>query len=509
MNSNLGLTFNLKNKDNRYDTILTANDILLNRLPNIKNIADLNKSHLFYLSNAYKPFVQTAFEYSFSNINGGNSIISNNEQIIKFTIPNFGDFTSDASIRLILPEIKLTNILDDTQIAKLKELNLFDTTYIKYCNYPGIRLLKNVRFMSSDFVIDEYDYNYTLLNKNFNENNRYNILVGQQQQKQASFLNNGITQYLTYSDGLQTPKKIHEKTEIIIPLEFDFCKYPQHALHNSFIANTTRTIEITLCNIRDLIQIVRINNNVEEILSYNNCGIGINESISDLQISMNLQVNNLMIPAELNDLLYCKINHQLIHKKQMKRYTFDNKLTNNKIKLTHFKDANENLMIGFREILDYSNLSNNFNTWHLFGSKRKCDFVSASFSNITSNQLSLTPAKTINFTTLSSIMTSMRLCANGIDIYRFNSDLFYNSYISNKYNNNNITISNDKSCYIIDFALDRGLHNPSGYFNITNPNDTYIEFETIKMNNNYEVIIYANSLNFLVKNKDKLIHQYY
>jgi len=491
---NTGGDYSLRIKDNRFNNILTANDILLDRINKLSKtkdvkLSDIRQTHMFFERGHYIPFINTISDYSIVKSNGGSLNISNAEQKLKFTLPINGNFTSDIAIQVNIPTIDSFQLTGDR------------TVYFKFCNYLGIRLIKEVKFLSSEFVIDQYNSDEVLLTKNFNNSERYDILVGQQQQKDATINLYNKTQIIKYADGIQTPKKLHKSFEMLIPIMFDFCKEPERAIHNSFIINTQRTIEITLNTINNIIRAFVIDNGIESK--------PITITADNIPLDIKLLVNNLYIPIEIDDIVSKNMTHILYRMRQYQSIQLSNKSKINKVKLGQFKYVAENILIGCRE----SNLP--FDYWNLFGTLN-CDeiLIPSLYPMFTQNLVNIVVNNSVKLTTLDPILESLKITSNNIDIIKKQSSLFYNMYLPNKYNKNLMTHSKDNSCYLIDYALNSGSHQPSGFYNFSmlGP-ETFIELtiedQYINTNRQFELIVSMNALNFLVKDGDNLKLQYF
>jgi len=475
---NNGGAYTLRTRDDRYDNILTANQLLLSRLNKDSKISDLRKSHVFFVRGTYVPFINTVSDYTEIKCNGGALSVSE-EKVFKFTLPINGNFTSDIAIRLKLPELRSDN-------------------YLKYCNYLGIRLIKEVKFVSSEFVIDRYNSDEALLYTNFNnDRERTNKLFGEQQVKEAYINIIGGQQIINYSDGLQCPKRVQPKTELIIPLLFDFCKAPERALHNSFIINTQRIIEITIADIADIIKEVSIENGIETELEL---------SVKNIPIDLTLYVNNLYIPEEIDTILNNTMTHTLFRMRLYQKIPMQIKSKSTKVKLGQFKYAVENILLGAREV------GLPFNYWNLYGDNNDSNLIVPSLYRSGNQLLTLVQANAIKKTSLDTVLEWFRIYANSIEVVKQNNGLFFNTYVSNKYGENLVKCSPDNSCFMIDFSLSN-KYQPSGYYNFTplGP-ETFFEYgitDNLNQNKTYELIISMTALNFLVKDGDSVKLQFF
>lgn len=475
---NNGGSYTLRTRDDRYDNILTANQLLLSRLNKSSKIADLRKTHVFFEKGHYVPFVNTVSDYTEVKSNGGALSISD-EKVFKFTLPINGNFTSDIAIRVRLPELRCNN-------------------YLKYCNYLGIRLIKEIKFISSEFIIDRYNSDEALLYTNFNnDRERTNKLFGEQQVKQAYINIIGGQQVINYSDGLQCPKLVQPKAELLIPVLFDFCRSPEKALHNSFIINTQRIIEITLADIKDIIKEVSITDGLETELEL---------SIKNIPIDLALMVNNLYIPEEIDTVVNNTMTHTLFRMRLYQKIPLQIKSKSTKIKFGQFKYAVENILLGARET------NAPFNYWNLFGNYTDSNLIIPSLYRSGPQLLNLVQANAIKKTSLEPVIDWLRIYANSIEVVKQNSGLFFNTYVANKYGENLIKSSPDESCFMVNYSLN-SKHQPSGYYNFTPlGSETFLEYAVVDgldQNKTYELVVSMTALNFLVKDKDSIKLQFY
>ena len=220
-----GAIFNLINRDERTDKFLLASDYLREKLNGIraerklrgeKNIqpcfADIESSHTLYIRSMYKPFVAVASEYSKVRASGdGGCYLKDAGGSIQFTFPIFGHFTSDMALRVRLAPIGTRTPTTSSPL-------------FRYCELPGVRLLRFSEFLSGETPIDNYDpddvNNYTKIFLNTDFQPGYFACVGEQTTNFASFTSNGFSVVAQYSDGPQTPKTYQPALEMMIPLWF-------------------------------------------------------------------------------------------------------------------------------------------------------------------------------------------------------------------------------------------------------------------------------------------------
>jgi hypothetical protein len=283
----------------------------------------------------------------------------------------------------------------------------------------------------------------------------------------------------------------------LIPVLFDFCRSPEKALHNSFIINTQRIIEITLADIKDIIKEVSITDGLETELEL---------SIKNIPIDLALMVNNLYIPEEIDTVVNNTMTHTLFRMRLYQKIPLQIKSKSTKIKFGQFKYAVENILLGARET------NAPFNYWNLFGNYTDSNLIIPSLYRSGPHLLNLVQANAIKKTSLEPVIDWLRIYANSIEVVKQNSGLFFNTYVANKYGENLIKSSPDESCFMVNYSLN-SKHQPSGYYNFTPlGSETFLEYAVVDgldQNKTYELIVSMTALNFLVKDKDSIKLQFY
>ena len=150
-----GGLFTIITNDGRQDKLLMATEFLSGRISDIKKakenmvdsnptLADIEKTHANYLTAHYRPYVALASNYTSVKSSGGvSSITSSASNVITFTFPIYGTFTSDMVLHV--------------QLGALGSLTAgaSDPLY-RWCAKPGLRFVQRVQFISDSKVIDEY-----------------------------------------------------------------------------------------------------------------------------------------------------------------------------------------------------------------------------------------------------------------------------------------------------------------------------------------------------------------
>ena len=200
-------------------------------------LVDLEKTHILFMNAHYKPFAATGMEYN--KVGSGGTITLGSS--VQFSIPQFGDFFNDMVVRAELDAINSSsqtigsdNIPDDadsnvalgqpiqgwdsqatgaTTVGAIGDAGVVSVIYtavdafgnqiadnnsvvsadpaaptyrnlVRYCDYPGERLFKKVKFEVNGNPLDEYTDIVTVLLRKFtigsDKITAYKRLVGQE-----------------------------------------------------------------------------------------------------------------------------------------------------------------------------------------------------------------------------------------------------------------------------------------------------------------------------------------
>jgi hypothetical protein len=96
------------------------------------------------------------------------------------------------------------------------------------------------------------------------------------------------------------------------------------------------------------------------------------------------------------------------------------------------------------------------------------------------------------------IASSISLVSSGVEIFKNNSEMFYNSYLPLKFDNMNTP--QDIGIYTIPFCLNPLDHNPSGTLNFSICRETYLEFISSNIDATYPVdlLVLSRAINFII-----------
>lgn len=204
----VGAVYTIIANQGKMDNLLTATKFLKMRISQIvcakrklaagnpdadvlPSLSDIEKTHILFVNAKYKPFVTTAMEYYKQTLG---SPVSYGANSIQIPIPQFGDFFADMVFRTTLTDISTTagvvpalpaqigasvttyptanvtasySALTATRIIRyLQRFETFNATivapgdaaqnYVRFCEYPGVRLFSETRFEVAAAVLDKY-----------------------------------------------------------------------------------------------------------------------------------------------------------------------------------------------------------------------------------------------------------------------------------------------------------------------------------------------------------------
>ncbi len=197
-----GAVFKLIANDGKADRMIMATKLLNQRIKDVMcarskagnadvtpTLVDLERTHILYVNAHFKPFAAIGYEYNkVTAQNGSNSLGSG----ITFSIPQFGDFFHDMVCRVRLSQAtavtgtvptnndRITGTVSNPAVWSVDEFNQDGTinenavytivdandnpvrdasyrNFVRYCEYPGNRLFKLVKFDVNGNPLDQYD----------------------------------------------------------------------------------------------------------------------------------------------------------------------------------------------------------------------------------------------------------------------------------------------------------------------------------------------------------------
>ena len=556
-------------------------------------LADVERTHIVHVNPHFKPYVDVALEYLTQSSKSGFNSWDNH---IDFEIPQMGDFFSDMAMSLVIDEVTTTQgaapltadaVADSATLPNVADAYVGtgaatyvdaygrplgplgvpgaaeQRNFVRYCAYPGLRILESVKFSVNGNPLDCYSRNSALMYHKFSigEDKRhgFNRLVGHENPVSAvSDVNsfNGVSSLpdvgagTAFSDetlksdtsrrkieilnGLQTPKLTQPKTRFLIPILLWFCKDFRLSMPSVSIPNGQRYLKLKLARMNEIIQTVPGNAYVKSV---QNNGVVDQISIakpllfsdSVLSATPNIQsqliINNLYVNPEIHDIFLKRIGFNLIRIHQEHAQTLNTQSAN--IRLDSFRWCIETLFVGFRpseNISTASGASNHLDDWAEFGvvNRNSSDcpstltndgtliagmFGTAAAGGSISN---INACNRYHYKTISKPVDSFQLDAYGNKLYESFVTQFYNSYIPFTYGGANIVTPKDTEVHMVTFCLYPGTYQPSGCINVSRAREFNLCYQSthITSSKTVDLFILADSINFLLISDGSAVLRY-
>jgi len=290
------LRFQLITNDGKQDRMLMATQMLRNRLDSVRakrranpairdetpTLLDIERTHVLFTNAHFKPFVAIGYEYNKVNTGAGSVSLGSE---VQFSIPQFGDFFNDMVLYMKLSAPVITTV--DVVPA--------DLPTVRWADYPGERILKEVAFEVNGNPLDTYDTDSIAMHRKLmvpvNKQKGWDRCVGQQESKEAWFTPDaaaaptGSRVKVEVCDGAQTEKEAQDDLELLVPLLFWCNKDPRLAVPSVAIPFGQRYIKVKLAT-------------KDEMCGYQIRGAGADAttSISTPNITtMSLYINNIFV----------------------------------------------------------------------------------------------------------------------------------------------------------------------------------------------------------------------
>lgn len=388
-----GGIFQLITNDGKQDRMLMATQLLKQRIDTAraKRIAagntdctptlyDIERTHILFTNAHFKPFAAIGYEYNKVTASAGSSNLGSS---IVFSIPQFGDFFNDMIVHAVISQPTLT-----TGTGAVSDQNL-----MRWCHYPGERLLKKVKFEVNGNPLDEYTSEATNFHREFcvqpNKQTGWNRCVGQEeveqgQMDQPDWVDNGVAAAdinsrlcVQSKSGLQTPTgqsstvKSTDSTgdvELFIPLLFWCNKDPRLSVPSVAIPYGQRFINIDLASQDELVGLVGRGSNQGSFADSIKTNDGNLTTGSATLKTIELYINNIFVNPEVHNIFIKRIGFTLIrvHRKQTSSTDGGEK----SVLLQQLKWPIEALFIGVR-MTDYNSSDSakrraHLDKWHTF-----------------------------------------------------------------------------------------------------------------------------------------------
>ena len=360
-----GGIFTIITNDGKQDRMLMATALLHDRLDKIwqsksqmfagagvdpddvrvlPSLIDIEKTHILFTNAHFKPFAAIGFEYNKVRPTSGSPTLGTQ---IQFSIPQFGDFFHDIAFhcKLAQPTITVTSgTLAQNQPA------------MRWCTWPGERLLKKVQQEVNGNPLDEYTLHATALHREYrvapNKLVAWKRCVGQEEPlegyvRQRDWTNNGQTGEsfrigAQVFNGNQTPTPSKSVgLELFVPLLFWYNKDVRLAVPSVAIPYGQRFINIELAQAYELVGLVPRGTGT---WASPNGTFAADPVLSEVE----LYINNIFVNPEVHKIYIKRVGFSLIrvHRQQITT------LASNQILLQQLKWPIEYLFVGAK-LRDY------------------------------------------------------------------------------------------------------------------------------------------------------------
>lgn len=342
-----GGIFQLITNDGKQDRMLMASALLKQRIDAARarrvaagnpdctpTLYDIERTHILFTNAHFKPFAAIGYEYNKVTASAGASSLGSS---VTFSIPQFGDFFNDMVVHAVISQPTL-----ETGTST----NVSDHSLMRWCAYPGERLLKNVKFEVNGNPLDEYNSDAVNFHREFNvqpnKQTGWARCMGQEELEvgsldQPNWAESGVSpskvvsrMVVSSKSGNQTPTGQKSTAsdgdlELFIPLLFWCNKDPRLAVPSVAIPYGQRFINIDLASQDDLVGIVGRGANAatttNPLAPYSTAAVTTGGGLTDKSATLKnieLYINNIFVNPEVHNIFIKRIGFTLIrvHRKQ-------------------------------------------------------------------------------------------------------------------------------------------------------------------------------------------------
>ena len=361
-----GGVFQIITNDGKQDRMLMATALLHDRLDKIwrakkavnpgladddvrvlPSLLDIEKTHILFTNAHFKPFAAIGFEYNKVRPTAGNTSLGSN---IQFSIPQFGDFFHDIAFHCVLNQPTMTVTAGTADQNK---------PAMRWCNFPGERLLKKVQQEVNGNPLDEYTVHATVAHREYrvapNKLTAWKRCTGQEEPemgnvRQADWAgsNKSPDSHRVLSQvsvGAQTPSAQKSGSlELFVPLLFWYNKDVRLAVPSVAIPYGQRFINIELANRDELVDLVPRGTGQWNSL---------NGTIGDVTLSqVELYINNIFVNPEVHKIYIKRVGFSLIRVHRQQLFTVTPQTASSELHLQQLKWPIEYLFVGAK-VRDY------------------------------------------------------------------------------------------------------------------------------------------------------------
>jgi len=431
-----GGVFQIITNDGKQDRMLMATALLHNRLKdinkdkarqntrnhdtrapeNLPTLLDIERTHILFMNAHFKPFAAMGYEYNKVRPASGNPTLG---QKVQFSIPQFGDFFHDIACHVVLGQPTLS--IDAGTAAS-------DEPTMRWCHFPGERLLQRVSQEVNGNPLDEYTNLAINMHREFlvqpNKRLGWDRCVGQQEDekgwiRQPDWASSGVgSAAVTHrvgaavQTGAQTPtgQKVGD-LELFIPLLFWYNKDVRLAVPSVAIPFGQRFINIDLAPLDELVNVVPrgAGTNADPNGS-------LTESTPTLK-SIELYINNIFVNPEVHKIYIKRIGFSLIRVHRYQTYSAES--STGEVHLQQLKWPIEYLFVGLK-VRAYNSASDaatkraNLDKWHLFHSRSTGSYKTDGQNVLKESLLVADPTATLGLVALDGTLSGTATLAQAV-----------------------------------------------------------------------------------------------
>ena len=363
-----------------------------------------------------------------------------------------------------------------------QSLSAYHSPWLRYCEWPGHRILNNVQFSVNNNILDEYNTEaYNMWEKFFlkaDKRTGYMRLVGQEvEHKVQSVVNDqGLRQVARMTNGLQTPlpsplPAVHLWTPLLFWYSRDF----RLAIPSVAIPYGQRFLDLKLASVKDLVYSQPANVFVvkksktwvqgEEVAEGQSPHVLSDRVLADMSayqgspsislesLDLDLYINNLFVNSEIHDIFIKRVGFNLIRVFRQQAPTLTQ--ANDEILLNELKWPIEYIMVGARPDSNNTHPDN----WHKYSMVQDLPVKQYHSTGHDAGWVD----SSYTFKQNVALMDRIGIKAHGVKIYddEFTAD-FYSTYLPWRYGNNVVT-PEDPGVHMVNFCLYPGEYQPSGH----------------------------------------------
>jgi len=476
--------FQLISNDGKIDRLLQDTEGLKNRINyyfrkfrKIPSLEYIERTHILFPRNVFKPFVQITHYYERK---GALKYPSNRlGNTVEFNIDQIGDFISDMAVY-----VRFGSIGDEN--ADVSTADRY-----KYCEYPGIRLFKNIDFSVNGNPISNYRDTDVVLYNNFQvpKDRRvyWNRCVGQDNPITGELYlpQPQVDECRLIKNGAQTFKTYQPALEMYIPLLFWFCEDPKLCLPSIAIPEGQRRVKLDLTSYTNIIQAIDSSSDPIDAPTLN-------------IEAFDLFINNFTVNPEIKDLYLKKIGFYLIRVHRSSSITLEKSKAD--VKFPEFKLPIETIYFGFRPLANLDNFEN----WYKLCVLTQQHYCSLILTKDSPGPGSTPSAAGVFYNESSPVIDKIGFGAYGIELYKLTEEFFYRAYQPFRFQKccQISSPENSEECaYVVSWAiLGPKQFQPSGYLNISRLREFKLAYESSYINPETQVELMASAIgiNFLL-----------